>query len=202
MRCTACLMPSAPEGGDPVLVPLFLEVQSRLAKRQLGAVPLGQDGVRLGQLRHRAMVAFVPAIVLTGMAGATGLRGGIGIAGVGSRGEADLGGGVVEQGALGYVVCLVGLILEHPQAKRQCGGRSQQAKRLVSICVQQKWQDGDQQQQGGQDDLQPRRVDGCRHSDHAALVTCGRDGEPVVAVRYRAVLGRDFVGDDAFLGLR
>ena len=101
-----------PEGGDPVLVPLFLEVQSRLAKRQLGAVPLGQDGVRLGQLRHRAMVAFVPAIVLTGMTGPTSLRGGVGIAGVGVRAEPNLGGGGPEEFALGSGRCVVGLVFQ------------------------------------------------------------------------------------------
>ena len=189
-------------GGDPVLVPLFLEVQSRLAKRQFGAVPLGQDGVRLGQLRHRAMVAFVPAIVLTGMTGPTSLRGGVSIAGVGVRAEPNLGGGGPEEFALGSGRCVVGLVFQVAQTKREQERRGQQAKRLVSICVQQKREDRHEQQQRGDDDLQPQRVDGCRHSAHDESISRRRDGELEVAVRYRPAFGRNLVGDDVLLGLR
>ncbi|MDP6367942.1 MAG: vitamin B12 dependent-methionine synthase activation domain-containing protein, partial [Nitrospinota bacterium] len=38
---------------DPVFITLFLELQLRLAKRKLSAVPLGQNRFRLGQLCHR-----------------------------------------------------------------------------------------------------------------------------------------------------
>ena len=55
-----------PDCGGPVFVPIFLEEQFRFAKRQFGAVPLGQDGMGIGQLRHGEMKAFMPAVVFTG----------------------------------------------------------------------------------------------------------------------------------------
>ena len=73
------------DGVHPELVALLLELQRRLAKRQPGAVPLGQDSLRLGQLRHRAVIAVVPAFVLGRVAGAAGLRGGVGVVRRGDR---------------------------------------------------------------------------------------------------------------------
>ena len=72
--------------------------------------------------------------------------------------------GGAEEFALGSGRCVVGLVFQVAQTKREQERRGQQAKRLVSICVQQKRKDRHEQQQRGDDDLQPQRVDGCRHS--------------------------------------
>ena len=70
------------------------------------------------------MIAFVPAIVLTGMTGPTSLRGGVSIAWVGVRAEPNLGGGGPKEFALGSGRCVVGLVFQVAQTKREQERRS------------------------------------------------------------------------------
>ena len=76
------------------------------------------------------------------MTGPTSLRGGVSIAWVGVRAEPDLGGGGPKEFAFGSGRCVVGLVFQVAQTKREQERSGKQAKRLVSICVQQKGKDG------------------------------------------------------------